>query len=109
MGQKPALSTRKLAKVFGQGDRKPKSSLRVSLYARVSTHDQHTLPLQLEAMRRYAKQRGWTTVNEVKEVGSGSTQRPKRESLLKAARRRETDVILVWRLDRGGVPSPIWS
>jgi putative DNA-invertase from lambdoid prophage Rac len=102
MGPKPALPTRKLARVFGQGGRKPKASLRVSLYARVSTHDQHTLPLQLEAMRRYAKQRGWTTVNEVKEVGSGSTQRPKRELLLKAARRRETDVILVWRLDRWG-------
>jgi putative DNA-invertase from lambdoid prophage Rac len=85
------------------------ATLRVSLYAHVSRHDQHTLPLQLEAMRRYAKQRGWTTVNEVKETGSGSTQRSKRELLLKAARRHETDVIWVWRWTGGGVPSPIWS
>jgi putative DNA-invertase from lambdoid prophage Rac len=102
MGQKPALSTRKLARVFGQGERKPQTILRVALYARISTHDRHTLPLQLEAMRTYAKQRGWAIVSEVKDVGSGSIQRPKRELLMKTARRRETDIILVWRLDRWG-------
>jgi DNA invertase Pin-like site-specific DNA recombinase len=32
--------------------------LRVGLYARVSTHDQQTLPLQLDAMRAYVAQRG---------------------------------------------------
>jgi DNA invertase Pin-like site-specific DNA recombinase len=37
-----------------------------------------------------------------KDVGSGSIQRPKREVLLKAARRREVDAVLVWRLDRWG-------
>ena len=35
-------------------------ALRVDLYARVSTHDQKTLPLQLSAMRDYAKRRSWT-------------------------------------------------
>ena len=30
------------------------SSFRVGLYARVSTHDQHTLALELEALRTYA-------------------------------------------------------
>ena len=77
-------------------------SLRVGLYARVSTHDQQTLPMQLEAMRVYAGQRGWSVVMEIKDVGSGSIQRPKRELLLKAARRREIDAVLVWRLDRWG-------
>jgi putative DNA-invertase from lambdoid prophage Rac len=38
----------------------------------------------------------------VKDVGSGATTRPKRESLIAAARRRETDLVLVWRLDRWG-------
>ena len=33
--------------------------LKVGLYARVSTHDQQTLPMQLSAMRAYAKRRGW--------------------------------------------------
>ena len=39
---------------------------------------------------------------QVKEVGSGAAQRLLREKLLDAARRREIDVVLVWRLDRWG-------
>jgi DNA invertase Pin-like site-specific DNA recombinase len=75
---------------------------RVGLYARVSTHDQQTLPMQLSAMREYAKKRNWTVAVEVKDVGSGATTRPERERLIAAARRRELDVVLVWRLDRWG-------
>jgi Resolvase, N terminal domain len=45
--------------------------LRVGLYARVSTHDQQTLPLQLDAMRAYVAQRGWMVVTEVRAVSSG--------------------------------------
>jgi DNA invertase Pin-like site-specific DNA recombinase len=56
----------------------------VGLYARVSTHDQQTIPMQ------------------VREVGSGAVQRQSREKLLEAARRRAIDVVLVWRLDRWG-------
>ena len=76
--------------------------MRVGIYARVSTHDQQTLPLQLKAMRQYVKQRRWKLVLQVEEVGSGSKQRPKREELLKAARRREVDAVVVWKLDRWG-------
>ncbi|HMB07733.1 MAG TPA: recombinase family protein [Isosphaeraceae bacterium] len=74
----------------------------MGLYARVSTHDQQTLPLQLSAMREHAEHRGWTVVLEVEDVGSGVRERPKREDLIRAARRRELDLILVWRLDRWG-------
>jgi putative DNA-invertase from lambdoid prophage Rac len=74
----------------------------VGLYARVSTHDQQTLPLQLSAMREHAEHRGWNIVMKVEDVGSGVRERPKREDLLRAARRRELDLILVWRLDRWG-------
>lgn len=74
----------------------------IALYARVSTTDQQTLPMQLEAMREYAKKRGWTVKQEVEEIGSGAKTRPKREELLKLARRRKVDVIIVWRLDRWG-------
>ena len=73
-----------------------------ALYARVSTHDQQTLPLQIRALREYAAKRGWTIVAQIKEVGSGASQRELREKLLAAARRREIDVVLVWRLDRWG-------
>jgi DNA invertase Pin-like site-specific DNA recombinase len=72
------------------------------LYARVSTHDQQTLPLQIRAMREYAAKRGWIIATQIKEVGSGASQRELRETLLAAARRREIDVVLVWRLDRWG-------
>lgn len=84
--------------VFGQGGPPP----RVGLYARVSTHDQQTLPLQLSAMREHAEHRGWAVVMTVEDVGSGVRERPKREDLVRAARRRELDLILVWRLDRWG-------
>jgi len=76
--------------------------LKVGLYARVSTHDQQTLPMQLAAMREHAKRCGWKIAIEEKEFGSGAKTRPKREELLRAARRREVDAIVVWRLDRWG-------
>lgn len=84
------------------GVRRGGSPPRVGLYARVSTHDQQTLPLQLSAMREHAERRGWTVALVVEDVGSGVRDRPKREDLMRAARRREIDRILVWRLDRWG-------
>jgi DNA invertase Pin-like site-specific DNA recombinase len=75
---------------------------RVGLYARVSTNDQQTLPMQSRAMREYAARRGWSIAMQVREVGSGAVKREAREKLLAAARRREIDVVLVWRLDRWG-------
>jgi putative DNA-invertase from lambdoid prophage Rac len=84
------------------GFRPPGDVARVGLYARVSTHDQQTLPMQVSAMHDYASRRGWAVAIEIKDVGSGATLRPQREELLDAARRREIDVVLVWRLDRWG-------
>jgi DNA invertase Pin-like site-specific DNA recombinase len=76
--------------------------MKVALYARVSTHDQQTLPMQLSALRAYARRPGWKVALEVEEVGSGASQRPQRDELLRAARRREIDAVLVWRPDRWG-------
>jgi putative DNA-invertase from lambdoid prophage Rac len=84
--------------VFRQGE----AGSRVGLYARVSTHDQQTLPLQLSAMREHAERRGWVVAMTVEDIGSGVRERPRREDLLRAARRRELDLVLVWRLDRWG-------
>jgi putative DNA-invertase from lambdoid prophage Rac len=58
--------------------------------------------MQSRAMREYAVRRGWRITLQVKEIGSGAPQRERRETLLEAARRREIDVVLVWRLDRWG-------
>ena len=88
-------------RVFGQRQKAAKM-VRAGLYARVSTQDQQTLPMQNRALREYAARRSWTIAMQVKEVGSGAAQRQMREKLIEAARRREIDVVLVWRLDRWG-------
>jgi putative DNA-invertase from lambdoid prophage Rac len=58
--------------------------------------------MQSRAMREYADRRGWTIALQVREVNSGAARREAREKLLEAARRRDIDVVLVWRLDRWG-------
>jgi DNA invertase Pin-like site-specific DNA recombinase len=101
MPVKRASRSAKSDRVFGQR-RNPPKMFRAGLYARVSTTDQQTIPLQMHAMREYAVRRGWTIALQIKEVGSGAAERELREKLLDAARRREIDVVLVWRLDRWG-------
>jgi DNA invertase Pin-like site-specific DNA recombinase len=76
--------------------------LRAGLYARVSTNDQQTLAMQNRAMREYTTRRGWTVALQVREVNSGAARREAREKVIGAARRRDIDVVLVWRLDRWG-------
>jgi DNA invertase Pin-like site-specific DNA recombinase len=58
--------------------------------------------MQLRQMREYVTRRGWRVAMTVQEVQSGAKQRPQRETVIKAARRHELDVVLVWRLDRWG-------
>ena len=101
MPAKRAFPKAKSHTVFGQARKQPKM-FRAGLYARVSTNDQQTLSMQSRAMREYAARRGWTIAVQVREVGSGAAKREARERLLEAARRREIDVVLVWRLDRWG-------
>src|SRR5437867_2620250 len=101
MAEKRASRKPKSPRVFGHSPRRAQTPLRAGLYARVSTQDQQTIPLQTRAMREYATRRGWRTVLQVKEIGPGASQRERREKLLEATRRREI-VVLVWRLDRWG-------
>jgi putative DNA-invertase from lambdoid prophage Rac len=99
---KRACGKAKSPRVFGYVSKQRPTQLRVGLYARVSTQDQQTIPMQTRAIREYATRRGWRIALQVKEIGSGASQRERREQLLEAARRREIDVVLVWRLDRWG-------
>src|SRR5512135_1741287 len=101
MPRKRALPKTKSGDFFGQARRSAKM-LRAGLYARVSTNDQQTLAMQNRAMREYASRCGWTLALQVREVNSGAARREVREKLLEAARRRDIDVVLVWRLDRWG-------
>lgn len=74
--------------------------MKAGIYARVSTHDQQTLAMQIESIKKYADARGWVVVSEITEVGSGAKNNPKRKELINEARRRNIDVIIVWKLDR---------
>src|ERR1051325_8905696 len=87
--------------LFGQARKRPRM-FRAGLYARVSTNDQQTLAMQNRALREYATRRGWIVAMQVREVNSGAARREAREKILQAARRREIDLVLVWRLDRWG-------
>jgi putative DNA-invertase from lambdoid prophage Rac len=102
MPTKRASNRTESHRVFGQPSHRRKSPVRVGLYARVLTYDQQTLPLQRRAIRDYVGRRGWTIAVDIKEVGSGASARELRQRLLEAARRRDIDVVVVWRLDRWG-------
>ena len=101
MAGKRASGNAEPHKVFGQA-RKPPKMFRAGLYARVSTNDQQTIPLQIRALREYVARRGWTVAMQIREIGSGASERELREKIVEAARRRQIDVVLVWRLDRWG-------
>ena len=53
LAAKQASTKANSPKVFGQA-RKPAKMFRAGLYARVSTNDQQTIPLQIRALREYA-------------------------------------------------------
>jgi DNA invertase Pin-like site-specific DNA recombinase len=75
---------------------------RTASYTRVSKYDQQRLDLQLEAMTAYISDRDWSLARPVKDDGPGARGCARRETSMKAARRREIDVVEVWRLDRRG-------
>jgi DNA invertase Pin-like site-specific DNA recombinase len=75
---------------------------RCAIYARVSTLDQHP-ENQLAELRRYAEARGWPAVEYVDHGVSGTKDsRPALDRLVKDAKRRKFDVLVVYRLDRLG-------
>jgi DNA invertase Pin-like site-specific DNA recombinase len=78
---------------------------RVGLYLRVSTDDQ-TVENQRQALTATCEARGWHIVEEFTDNGvSGSKGREKRpgfDKLIKAATRRQIDVVAAWSVDRLG-------
>jgi putative DNA-invertase from lambdoid prophage Rac len=76
--------------------------MRAAVYARVSTAGQ-TCENQLLELRHYAAVRGWSTTEYVDVGVSGSKdRRAALDELLAAARRRQVDIVICWRLDRLG-------
>ena len=73
---------------------------RAALYMRVSTLDQHP-ETQLYDLRTLANQRGFQIVQEYTDRISGAkARRPGLDQMMKDARRRQFDVVLVWASDR---------
>lgn len=73
---------------------------RVVIYVRVSTQDQ-SLDLQRNELTAFAKARGWDVQRVYEDKATGTTDsRPRLQALMKAARARDFDVLLIWKLDR---------
>ena len=79
------------------------TSLRVAIYARVSTinHGQDA-GMQTRELREYCERRGWTVASEYVDAGiSGAKDsRPELNRLMAEAYKRRFDVVCVWRFDR---------
>jgi DNA invertase Pin-like site-specific DNA recombinase len=75
---------------------------RVAIYARVSTVDKGQTPeTQLLALREDVAHRGFTLAGEYVDYASGTREdRPQYRALLDVVRKRQVDIVLVWRYDR---------
>jgi DNA invertase Pin-like site-specific DNA recombinase len=83
-----------------------KKEVRAALYARCSTHDKGQDPeLQLRPLLEYCQRRGFEIAGEYVDNGVSGTKdrRPQLDLLMAAARKRQIDIILVWKLD------PLWK
>jgi DNA invertase Pin-like site-specific DNA recombinase len=76
-------------------------TMRVGLYARVSTKDQ-SCELQLRDLRTYCEARGFIIFREYIDQGvSGSkNSRPELDKLMGDARKRKIEAVICWRFDR---------
>ena len=75
---------------------------RAAIYARVSTFEQEP-ENQLQELRRYVEARGWTGIEYIdKGVSGAKDSRPALDALVRDAKRRKFDTLIVWRLDRLG-------
>jgi putative DNA-invertase from lambdoid prophage Rac len=73
---------------------------RIAVYLRVSTQDQST-QLQRSEIETYLAARGWADVKFFEDRATGTnSNRPMLRALLNAARAREIDCVVVWKLDR---------
>jgi DNA invertase Pin-like site-specific DNA recombinase len=76
-------------------------SLRVAVYARVSTGQQDN-GNQLIQLREFCHRQGWEIVNEFCDTvsGSGKKDRVSFERMMLAASQKQFDVLVFWSLDR---------
>ncbi len=79
-----------------------KQKQRVAIYDRASTTEGKQTPEnQLRQLRTYAKARDFTVIAEYIDHATGRNEkRPEYQKLLDAVRKRQADIVLVWRYDR---------
>src|SRR6476646_8787806 len=78
-------------------------SLRVAIYARVSTANNGQDPsLQTRELKEYCDRRRWEVAGEYVDIGiSGAKEkRPELDRLMTDAHRRRFDAVVVWKFDR---------
>ncbi len=75
---------------------------RVAIYARVSTLEKGQDPeTQLLQLREFAQRRGFEVTGEYVDYASGKTEyRQQYKAMLNLVRKRQIEVVLVWRYDR---------
>ena len=80
--------------------------MKAAIYTRVSTPNQaeegESLELQKEKLSLYAKAQGWeiTEIYEDAGLSGGSSNRPAFQKLIKDAKQKKFDVVLVYKIDR---------
>jgi DNA invertase Pin-like site-specific DNA recombinase len=73
---------------------------RVVIYSRVSTQDQ-TTENQVRVLKKYVGDRDYELVKSFEEKASGKrSDRTEYQKLLNIVRKRKTDCVLIWKLDR---------
>ena len=77
--------------------------MNIAIYARVSTSDQ-SCQRQLHELREYVAKRRWHVFAEYVDTGfsGAAASRPELDRLLRDARLRKFEGVLVWKLDRWG-------
>ena len=78
-------------------------TMKAYFYCRVAHDDSFSLERQVEELRRYAEQAGYTIVGAAAEHGSGMTlDRPALQEVMEAVLAGKVDVVLISSLDRIG-------
>ena len=78
--------------------------MKVALYMRVSTMDQHC-EVQARELIDYCQRRGWEVVADFRDEGisgKANKKRPAQEKLMNDAMLHKFDAVIVWKLDRFG-------
>jgi DNA invertase Pin-like site-specific DNA recombinase len=75
--------------------------VKVAIYARVSTSDKGQDPeLQLRPMREYCERMSLLWDEYIDYASGAKESRPALDSLMEKIKRREYDILIVWKLDR---------